>query len=128
MSRETIILSHGVSARRFIQRLMGLTFDRPWKITLEQVTGRARTDQEAVLRGKERIISEFTGQDMEDVHDLMLARHYGTERVELGGGKYMERPARRTRTGENPLSPQEMREHITFVEAFGATELGLRMK
>lgn len=128
MSRETIILTHGVSARRLIQRLMGLTFEKPWKITIEQVTGRARTSQEAVLRGKERIIADYTGHDPDEVHEQMLARHYGTIDVDLGNGRTWSRPARRTRTGDNPLSPAEMSQHIMFVEAFGATELGLVMR
>lgn len=128
MSRETVVLTHAMSARRLITRLLGLTFEKPWRITIERVDGRARTDQEAVLRGKERIIADHTGHDPDEVHEQMLSRHYGTVTIDLGNGKTMDRPARRTRTGDNPLSPQEMTDHIRWVEAFASTELGLVMR
>ena len=127
MTRETIILGHATAARRLIMRLMGLTFDRPWKVTIERVEPGAGTDQEAVLRGKERSIAEFTGHDPDEVHEEMLARHYGTEEVDLGGGRILIRPARRTRTGPKKLNRSEMGDHIRYVEAFAARELGLEL-
>lgn len=128
MREQVFIVQHGVHMRRLFAWLGQLTFERGWKITVERLNPKARVDQEAVLRGKERTIALETDNDAEAVHDRMLAMHYGTERIELGEGRFWERPARRTRTGKNPLSQDEMRDHILFVEAFAARELGLNLK
>lgn len=128
MSAETFILTNAGAAVRFIGFLRSLRFDKPWKVTIQRIEPGARVDQEAVLRGKERRIADYTGHDAEEVHDMMLARHFGTETVDLGNGKQLVRPARRTRSGSNPLNESEMRQHMRFVETFGATELGLDMR
>lgn len=128
MSAEVFIVQHAVDLRRFIAWCGRLTFERGWKISVERLTPRARVDQEAVLRGKERQISEFTGQDPDDIHERMLVLHYGTDRVEVGNGQIWERPARRTRTGPNPLNEDEMRDHIRYVESFAASELGMSLR
>lgn len=125
MSAETFVLTSVGQVHRFAGWLARLTFEKPWRVTIERMEPRARVDQEAVLRGMERKIAEFTGHEPDEVHDVMLARHYGTVVVDLGHGRKLERPARRTRTGENKLSETEMREHMRFVEAFASTELGL---
>jgi hypothetical protein len=127
MSGETYVISNIGSLKRFIAWLWTLDFSKPWMFTVKRVEPGASVELEAVLRGKERLISEFTGHDMEEIHDAMLIRHYGKETIILKDGTEWERPARRTRTGKNKLSYSETVEHVRFVEAFGAT-LGIRMK
>lgn len=116
---DTYILANANQVRRFTAWLGRLTFDKPWKVTIERIEPGSSIEQECVLRGMEKAISEFTGHDKEEVHEMMLARHYGTEEVDLGNGQKLVRPARRTRTGANPLKYPEMREHMRFVEAVG---------
>lgn len=122
MSAETFLLTNVGQVRRFVMWLGRLSFDKPWKVTIQRVERGSTVEQEAVLRGKERQIAEFTGHDPDEIHDEMLAQHYGTEQV----GKLI-RPARRTRTGPNPLTAGEMGDHIRFVEAFAARELGMSL-
>lgn len=127
MRAETFILGQASDLRRVIAFVNRITFDgRPWKVTIERVEPGAGTDQEAVLRGMERQIAEHTGNDPEDVHDALLRKHYGVEKVEIGGA-VLERPARRTRTGRNKLKRSEMHDHLRYVEAFAAAELGLQV-
>lgn len=122
---ETFIIANAGHVRRLIAWFGRISFDnRPWKVTVQRIEPGAGTDQEAVLRGMERQIAEFTGNDPDTVHETLLAKHYGTEKIELAGA-VLTRPARRTRTGEHKLSRSEMRDHMRFVEAFAAAELGL---
>lgn len=102
-----------------------ISFKRPWKVIWQEIDRVAGVDQEAVLRGKERKIAQHTGQDPDEVHEEMLIRHYGSETVDLGNGVTWTRPARRTRTGPNPLTRSEMVEHTRYVEAFAASFLGI---
>lgn len=128
MSAQVFIVQHGVHMRRLFAWLGQLTFERGWKITVERLNPRARVDQEAVLRGKERQIADETGHDPDEIHERMLVMHFGTERIEIGQGVVWERPARRTRTGDKPLDEHEMRDHIIWVEAWAARELGLNLR
>lgn len=114
---ETIYLRSGADVLRFFAFLKRLTFATPWKVTLERVERRARVDQEAVLRGFERAICEHTGQDIPTIHDELLMMRWGVKEHVCRDGTVMRVPARRTRTGDNPLNESEMREHMRFVEA-----------
>lgn len=123
MSTETIFVGNALSARRLVQRLLSLTFDKPWKVTLQRIEGGRTVEQNAVLRGKVRVIAEFTGEDPDRMHEILLARRFGTEDVDLGGGKTMQRPARRS----SDLSHAEMSEYMHWIDAFAARELALEL-
>jgi hypothetical protein len=123
MRAETFVLQHAHAARRLITRLMGMTFDRAWKVTIEPVTGGFTDAQRAKIRVQDRAIAEFTGEDPDNMHEILLARRFGTERVGLGGGKWMDRPARRS----SDLSKQEAADYITWQQAFAARELGMEL-
>ena len=123
MRQETFVLQHAHAARRLITRLMGMTFDRPWKVTIEPVTGGRTLDQNTKWRAMVRDIAEHTGEDPDDMHEILLARRFGTELVDLGHGKHMHRPARRS----SDLTKQEMADLITWGQAFAARELGLEL-
>lgn len=129
MSGETYVVDSIAALRRLIETVLrNLDFRKPWAVTVKRIEPGASVELEAVLRGKERLISQETGHDMEEIHDEMLIRHYGKKTITFRDGSTMEVPARRTRTGTNKLAYSEMVEHIRFVEAFGASELGLQMK
>jgi hypothetical protein len=120
---ETFHLTHAQAARRLIMRLMGLTFDRPWKVTIERIDSTRTLDQNAKWRAMVRDIAEHTGEDPDRMHEVLLAERFGTERVELGNGKHMDRPARRS----SELTKQEMADLITWGQAFAARVLGLEL-
>lgn len=128
MSGDVYVISNIAALKRFIAWLWTLDFSKPWAFQVKRVEPGASVELEAVLRGKERQISEFTGNDMETVHDEMLALHYGVETLTLRNGDVMRRPARRTRTGANKLSYSEMVQHIRWVEGFAASDLGMSLR
>lgn len=123
MSSDPIILTNATAARRLIQRLMSLTFERPWKVTIERVVGGRTVEQNAVLRGMERTIAEFVGEDPDAMHEILLARRFGTVEISLGEGRTMQRPARRS----SDLNRTEMADYLRWVEAFAARELALEL-
>lgn len=123
MHEETFVLSHAQSARRLIMRLMNLTFDKPWKVTIGRVTGGRTTDQNAKWRAMVRDIAEHTGEDPDRMHEILLAQRFGTERIDMGHGEFFHRPARRS----SDLDKKEMAELITWGQAFAARELGLEL-
>ena len=123
MRSETFVIQHAQSARRLIQRLMGMTFDRAWKVTIEPVSGARTTDQNAKIRAQDRTIAEFTGEDPDNMHEILLARRFGTERIDMGHGEFFHRPARRS----SDLSKQEAADYITWQQAFASRELGLEL-
>jgi hypothetical protein len=127
MSGETYVVDSIASLRRLIDWLRTLDFRKPWSITVKRIEPGASVELEAVLRGKERLIADFTGHDMEEIHEEMLIRHYGKRTITFTDGTTREVPARRTRTGKDKLAYSEMVQHIRFVEAFGA-QLGIQMR
>lgn len=125
MAAETFIIQSPAMMQRLVTYLARQRdFSVPWRIEIEQCLEVAGQDQEAVLRGKESKIARHTGYGAEEIHEIMLSEHYGTEKIEVGGHIW-ERPRRRTRTGPNKLNREEMKEHIRFVESFAATQLEL---
>lgn len=125
---DTYVISNIAALKRFIAWLWTLDFSKPWAFQVKRVEPGASVELEAVLRGIERQISEFTGNDMETVHDEMLILHYGAETIKLRDGSTLRRPSRRTRTGPNKLSYSEMVQHIRWVEAFAASDLGMNLR
>lgn len=126
MSEQTFLLAHAGHVKRFVNWLLQLTF-RPgqrWLVRVEKYSERRTIDQNAKIRAIDREIAAFTGDDPDDMHEILLARRFGTERIELGGGKFMERPARRT----SQLSKQEAADYITWLQAFAARECGLELR
>lgn len=121
---DQIVLRSGTDVLQAIALLKRLGFKKPVLLTLKTIEPKARTDQEAVLRGMESKIARHTGTGPQSVHDELLKAHYGVIRIQAGKHVF-EEPARRTRSGPNPLGESEMQEHLRFVEAWAATELGL---
>lgn len=129
MREQTFVIGSAWQAlSQVIPFVKRLTFEKPWRITFQLVEPGSTLDQQATLRGIEQKICDHTGEDMPRVHDELLCRHYGTEQIDLGNGNIHVRPARRTRTGPNPLSESEMQEHIEYVRAFAASECGIELR
>lgn len=123
MNAQTFFVQHAVHMRRLVSFLGGLTYERGWTVKVERYDPKRSLQQNDKLRATERDIAEFTGHDMDDLHEILLAKRFGTERLDLGGGKFMERPARRS----SSLSKSEMADYITWVQAFAARELGMEL-
>jgi len=123
MSPDTFIIGSASQVGRFVLFLKSLTFERPWKVTIERVEPYRTVEQNAVLRGFVRQIAEFTGEEPDRMHEILLARRFGSERVELGGGNFINRPARRS----SDLSRREMADYMTWVQAFAAEHLGMEL-
>lgn len=121
------VVKSASSLATLLQGLRHIDFSKQWLITIKRLEPGSSYEQECVLRGMEDKIAKFTGEDPDDVHENMLCMHYGTESVELHGGRIIQRPLRRTRTGKNKLGHSEMTEHMRYVEAFASRELGLQV-
>lgn len=127
MSSDTYVVDNQMSLGRLLKWLATLDYRKAWRITVERLEPKAGVDQEAVLRGKEAKIAEFTGDTPAFVHDWLLYLNWGGQIYFPRPGVYFVVPDRRTRTGENPLRRSEMTRHIQFVEAFAAMECGLQV-
>jgi hypothetical protein len=122
---QTYFLSSGVNVLRAIAALKQLTFGpkRGYVITIEPVEPHHTDAQRKKLRAMEGEIAEHTGNDPDELHEILLARRFGIEEVNLGNGKVLHRPARRS----SDLSRSEMGDFITWVQAFAAREAGLEL-
>jgi hypothetical protein len=125
MRVQTYFLGSGLNVLRAIAALKQLTFagKRQWVMTLEPVEPHHSDAQRKKLRAMEGELAEHTGNDSDELHEILLARRFGIEEVNLGGGTMLHRPARRT----SDLSRSEMAEYITWVQAFAAREAGLEL-
>lgn len=124
MSAESYFVANDVTARRLITRLMSLSFEKPWKITIERVTGKRTVEDNAVIRGMARTIAEFTGEEPDRVYEVLLARRFGTEDVPIGNGRFMQRPAKRV----SDLDHDQALAYMRWIEAFAASEIGIDLR
>jgi hypothetical protein len=124
VSADTFVIGSASQVGRFVLFLKSLTFERPWKVTIERVEPRRSIPQNDKLRAMEREIAQTTGHDPDELHEILLARHFGTQRVELGGGKFINRPALRS----SDLTRAQMGDYITWVHAFAAEHLGMELE
>jgi hypothetical protein len=77
--------------------------------------------QRKLLRAIEGEMASHTGYEKEELHDLLLAGHYGTKRLEVMRGLVIEVPARRT----SDMNREEMTRHIDWVKD-RAESMGMR--
>lgn len=123
MSASTFLVLHAGHMRRLVAWLGGLTYEKGWVVTVKRNDPKRTIPQNDKLRAMEREIAEQVGHDPDEMHEILLARRFGTVRLELGGGKSIERPARRS----SSLTTAEMADYITWVQAFAARELGMEL-
>jgi len=128
MSGETFVIGSASQVGRFVMFLKSLTFERPWKVTIERVEPRRSVSQNDKLRAMEREIAQHTGYDPDELHELLLARRFGTQRIHLGQVEradryntpaYIVRPAMRS----SELTRAQMADYITWVQAFASEYL-----
>jgi crossover junction endodeoxyribonuclease RusA len=115
MSAETFVLTHVGQVRRLGQYLLqSLTFmgGRAWCVTLERVDPKSTYGQMKLLRAIEGEMAKHIGEEREELHEILLAHRFGTKRIELVKGCFIERPARRT----SELSREDMSKYIDWVK------------
>lgn len=123
MSAETFVVGSAAQLGRLVLLLRRMTFERPWKVTLERVEPRRSIPQNDKLRAMERQIAEHCGYAVDELHEILLAARFGTKEIRFRSGVLMERPARRS----SELTRQEMADYITWVQAFAAQHLGMEL-
>jgi hypothetical protein len=124
VSADTFVLTSMGQVQRLTRWLLGsLTFagGRAWCVTVERVDPRHTDGQRKLLRAIEGEMASHTGYEKEELHDLLLAGHYGTKRLEVMRGLVIEVPARRT----SDMNREEMTRHIDWVKD-RAESMGMR--
>jgi DNA polymerase/3'-5' exonuclease PolX len=117
VSEQRFLLNSKVHAARLMSHIGQLQYrsGRGFMVTFEPIDLNSIAGQIQRLRGIEREICSHTGHDMEEVHERLLARKHGTKTIELGNGKTMDRPARRS----SEMGYQEIVDYIDWVIAIG---------
>lgn len=128
-------LSRSVRAQKVATFLSALAPDRAWEIIVQPFK-RKRTDrQNAYLWAvPNKMISDETGYEAEEIHKLLLGKHFGWKdkkvpRTPRNPDGIESVPIRTTTTDENGkravLNTQQFSDYVAFVQRFAAQELGL---
>ena len=92
----------------------------PIQVDVGPVRSQRTTSQNSRLWALHALASKETGYAPEELHELMLCRHFGTKEIDLSGHR-MTVPLKRSSTREKA----EFRDFLDAVEAFYASELGV---
>ncbi len=99
------------SAPGLLKRLASLDLSKPWVVTIERPRSRRSMSQNARLWALHMLASEATGYAPEEMHELALCRHFGSEEYEVGGVRHIR-----------PLKRSSVRDKKDFAEFMEATE------
>lgn len=109
--------------------------EQAWKITAEPVRNMRSHSQNAYLWAVPyKLISEFTGYEVEEVHEYFLGRFFGWKdkkvpKTPRNPSGVESVPVRTTTTDEHGkrsvLSVDMFSEYVAFIQRFGAMKLGL---
>lgn len=117
MSRSFHIETHD-------QRERLLSFIKARELPIQVDVGPIRTQrstaQNSRLWALHALASKETGYAPEELHELMLCRHFGTKEIDMAGHR-MTVPLKRSSTREKA----EFRDFLESVESFYASELGV---
>jgi hypothetical protein len=94
--------------------------DLPIQVDIGPVRTPRSTSQNSRLWALHALASKETGYAPEELHELMLCRHFGTREIDVSGHR-MTVPLKRSSTREK----REFREFLDAVETFYASELGV---
>jgi hypothetical protein len=92
----------------------------PFQIELGDVRQQRTLSQNARLWALHSLAAKETGYAPDELHELMLAKFFGTKEVQVGDHR-MTVPLKRSSTREK----KEFREFLDNVENFYASELGV---
>ena len=106
------------------QHLKLLSFIRarvpPYQVEVGPIRQQRTLSQNSRLFALHTLASKETGHTVEELHELMLCKFFGTKEIEVGGVRRTV-PLKRSSTREK----QEFREFLDNVENFYASELGV---
>lgn len=92
----------------------------PYQVDYGPIRHQRTLSQNSRLWALHQLAANETGHTPDELHELMLAKHFGTKTIEVAGIR-REVPAKRSSTREK----QEFRAFLDFVENFYASELGV---
>jgi hypothetical protein len=101
--------------RQFLERR-----DLPFQVEIGPIREQRSLSQNARLWALHQLAAAETGYAPDEIHEVMLCKHFGTKTVEMGG-KRLEVPAKRSSTRDK----DEFRAFLEYVENFYAAELGI---
>lgn len=115
--------------------LAGLDEEHAWKVTAEPVKSARSASQNAYLWAvPNKMISELTGYEAEEVHEYLLGRYFGWKdkrvpKTPRNPSGVESVPVRTTTTDEHGkrsvLSPQQFSDYVDFIQRFAAQTLGI---
>ncbi len=92
----------------------------PFQVDVGPIREQRTLPQNARLWALHQLASKETGYAPDELHELMLARYFGTKEIEVGGVR-RNVPLKRSSTRDKA----EFREFLDAVENFYASELGV---
>jgi hypothetical protein len=92
----------------------------PFQVDVGEIREQRTVSQNSRLWALHQLASAATGHTPDELHELMLAKFFGTKEIEVGGFRRTV-PAKRSSAREK----QEFREFLDNVENFYASELGV---
>lgn len=128
--KKTDGLSRSRQIGRVVEELESLALDKQWRVGIEQVKAERSDPQNRYLWGcAYKLISDYTGYELADIHEDCLKRHFGTRLKKVpkswdhpNGMK--EVPIRTTTTDENGhrsvLNKIQFSDYVDFVKRYGA--------
>lgn len=118
MSERTFIIESDLQRAR-LQQFIG-SRPLPFQCEVGPVREQRSVSQNSRLWALHSLASKETGYAPEELHELMLCRHFGTKEIEVGGFTKVV-PLKRSSTRDR----QEFREFLDAVETFYASTLGV---
>lgn len=117
MSAEQFLIGNFHQVGRLVLMLKGMTFKpgRCLKVSLEWIDPKGTDAQRVKIRAMVRDIAKHSGYDADDLYEAMLAQKYGTRKVEILKGCFVERPARRV----SDLDKAERSRYIEWLQDVG---------
>lgn len=117
MSRSFVIETSDQRDRlkQFIDRR-----ELPFQAEIGEPREQRTTSQNARLFALHAMAAKETGHTVEELHELALARHFGTKEIEVGGFRKIV-PLKRSSTREK----KEFAEFMESTESFYASVLGI---
>jgi hypothetical protein len=92
----------------------------PFQVDVGPIREQRTVSQNSRLWALHQLAAAATGHTPDELHELMLAKFFGTKEIEVGGFRRTV-PAKRSSAREK----QEFREFLDNVENFYASELGV---
>lgn len=118
MSRVPIRLTDEKIRGQVVGLIQSLDISNPWQVLIEPVKKRRSLSQNNLYWKWVGIIAVSTGNDNDDIHDVLKAKFLTPREVEIFGEK-------RTVLTTAKLTTQEFKEYMDRVYAFATSQLGI---